>query len=318
MVDKGYDARIRRAHLQADRGLRRIRLPREPRRELCAAGLRERVDQAPPSRCVSRRAAQQPADGLLCAGATRARRARAWRAGAAGGRAEERVDARELEAQARGARLWPVRLGFNRLAGLAARSRRAPGGRARAGSVRRHRRSGAPRRASTRARCSCCRKAMRCGRSSATVTRLPGAPPASTPAPRAMLREHAHARSAGRAAGAHRRRRTAGRLPQHRPVADQPSAGAAARAAGRVQGAAGGRAARLPQRAARARQRPGHAPPAPRDRQGRGLRDAGGRDRRRQRDRLAAGGRSPAQAAAGRRRCSPCTACGSAKARCAT
>jgi hypothetical protein len=67
-------------------------------------------------------------------------------------------------------------------------------------------------------------------------------------------------------------------------------------------------------RPAGARQRPGHAPPAPRDGQGRGLRHAGRRHRRRQRDRLAA------VAEAQRRRCwparcSPSTASGSARAR---
>ena len=115
----------------------------------------------------------------------------------------------------------------------------------------------------------------------------------------AMLREHAHARSASRARGAQCRRRVAGRLPQHRPVAHQPPVGAAARSAGEVSGAACHCAQRLSQWTTGTRQRPGHAPPASRNREGCDLRDAGGRDRSRQRDRLAAGGPEPAQAAAG-------------------
>ena len=73
---EGLRARVRRAHLQADRGLRRIRLPREPRRRLRAARLRQQLDQAPPPRRLPRRPAEQPADGLLRAGAAGARRAR--------------------------------------------------------------------------------------------------------------------------------------------------------------------------------------------------------------------------------------------------
>ena len=46
---------IRRELLQADRRLRRIRLSRKPRRELCASGLRLGLDQMPLPRRVSRR-----------------------------------------------------------------------------------------------------------------------------------------------------------------------------------------------------------------------------------------------------------------------
>ena len=73
--------------------------------------------------------------------------------------------------------------GLQPAAGLSARGRRTPAGRAGAGPVRQHRRPGAPCRRSMRVRCSCCRKAMRCARSSATATRPRGAPPASTPVP---------------------------------------------------------------------------------------------------------------------------------------
>ena len=82
MTRRGYDARLRRALLQADRGLRPLRLPREPRGKLRAPRLRLGLDQMPLSGRVLRRDPQQPADGLLPAGPARARRARARRRGA--------------------------------------------------------------------------------------------------------------------------------------------------------------------------------------------------------------------------------------------
>ena len=81
MLANGYDARLRRALLPADRGLRRIRLSRKPRRQLRAAGLCLGLAQMPLSGRVRRGAAERAADGLLRAGADRARRARAWRRG---------------------------------------------------------------------------------------------------------------------------------------------------------------------------------------------------------------------------------------------
>ena len=79
-------ARFRRALLPADRGLRRIRLSGKPRGELCAAGLCLGLAQMPLPGCLRRGAAQRAADGLLRAGADRARRARTRRRGAAAGR----------------------------------------------------------------------------------------------------------------------------------------------------------------------------------------------------------------------------------------
>ena len=79
-------ARVRRALLQPDRGLRRVRLPREPRGELRQPGLRLVLDQMPLSGRVRRRPAQQPAHGLLRAGADRARRPGPWRRDPSGGR----------------------------------------------------------------------------------------------------------------------------------------------------------------------------------------------------------------------------------------
>ena len=74
MVATELSARVRRALLQPDRGFRRIRLPGKPRRELRAPGLRLGLDEMPLSGRLRGRAAQRAADGLLCAGADRARR----------------------------------------------------------------------------------------------------------------------------------------------------------------------------------------------------------------------------------------------------
>ncbi len=62
---------------RADPGLRRVRLSGIARGQLRAAGLRLGLAQVPRARRVRLRAAQQPADGLLRAGATRAGCARA-------------------------------------------------------------------------------------------------------------------------------------------------------------------------------------------------------------------------------------------------
>ena len=66
MVGRGYDRELRRALLQADRGLRLLRLPGEPRRQLRAAGLRLVLAQMPYPGRLLRRDPQHPADGLLC------------------------------------------------------------------------------------------------------------------------------------------------------------------------------------------------------------------------------------------------------------
>ncbi len=64
-------AGIRRALLQADRRFRLLRLPREPRRQLCASGLRLLLAQMPLSGRLLRCHPQCPADGLLCPGPAR-------------------------------------------------------------------------------------------------------------------------------------------------------------------------------------------------------------------------------------------------------
>ena len=68
---------VRAALLQPDQGLRRIWLSREPRGELCPPRLRVGVDQVSPSGGVRGGALELAADGLLRAGAGRARCARA-------------------------------------------------------------------------------------------------------------------------------------------------------------------------------------------------------------------------------------------------
>ncbi len=88
------------------------------------------------------------------------------------------------------------------------------------------------------------------------------------------------------------------RLDRH-PDGSTPARTAAA-AALAVSRAAGRGAARLSGRPTRARQRSGHAPAAPRDRQGHDLRHTGGRDRCGERDRLAGAARALPQGGAGR------------------
>ena len=84
MAARGHDAKFAERLLEPDRRLRQLRLSRKPRRELRQSGLRLGLDQMPLPGRVRGRDAQQPADGLLCHGAARARRAGAWRRGAAG------------------------------------------------------------------------------------------------------------------------------------------------------------------------------------------------------------------------------------------
>ncbi len=93
---QGICARICRAHLQADRRVRRIRISGKSRSELCVAGVCVVLDQAPSSRCIPGRAAEQPADGFLCARATGAGRAPARSRSACRRRDDQsgRIDAR--------------------------------------------------------------------------------------------------------------------------------------------------------------------------------------------------------------------------------
>ncbi len=63
----GSSAEFADAPLRADPGLRRVRLPREPRRELRAPRVRELVAQGAPPGGVRGGAREQPADGVLLA-----------------------------------------------------------------------------------------------------------------------------------------------------------------------------------------------------------------------------------------------------------
>ena len=85
MVDARLRAELRRALLQPDRRLWRIRLSGKPRRKLRAPRLRLRLDEVPLPRRLLRGAPERPADGLLRPGADRPRRARARRGDARGG-----------------------------------------------------------------------------------------------------------------------------------------------------------------------------------------------------------------------------------------
>ena len=87
-VHRGHDrprlrTRLRRTLLPPDRGLRRIRLSREPRSQLRPPRLHLVVAEVPLPGGLRLRAPEQPADGLLRAGADREGRTRSWRRGAA-------------------------------------------------------------------------------------------------------------------------------------------------------------------------------------------------------------------------------------------
>ena len=91
MMARGLTRAVRRAGVRADPRLRRIRLSRSARRVVRAAGLCLGLAEALLPGRVRRRAAQQPADGLLRPGPARRRRATARRRGPAGGREFQRV-----------------------------------------------------------------------------------------------------------------------------------------------------------------------------------------------------------------------------------
>ena len=88
---QGLRRRFRQAHLPADVGFRRIRLSRKPCGKLRIVGLRLRLAEALRAGGVYLRVAQQPAHGVLCAGAVGAGCAGAWGRGAGGGCLRERV-----------------------------------------------------------------------------------------------------------------------------------------------------------------------------------------------------------------------------------
>ena len=91
MVEPRLRRRFRGALLPADRGLRRIRLSRKPRRLLRAARLCLVLAEMPPSRGLRGGAAEQPAHGLLRPRPDRARRAGARRRGPRARRQRQRL-----------------------------------------------------------------------------------------------------------------------------------------------------------------------------------------------------------------------------------
>ena len=95
-------AGLRRSAVPPDRGLRRIRLSRKPRRQLRAAGLRQLLAQAPRARGLPGRPAQFPAHGLLRAGPAGAGRPPPRRARAAARRDAQRLGLGAGNAAARG------------------------------------------------------------------------------------------------------------------------------------------------------------------------------------------------------------------------
>ena len=82
MLANGYAREFAERCFQQIEGFGEYGFPGKPCRELCAAGLCLGLAQMPLSGCLRRRAVERAADGLLRAGADRARCARARRRGA--------------------------------------------------------------------------------------------------------------------------------------------------------------------------------------------------------------------------------------------
>jgi error-prone DNA polymerase len=171
---------------------------------------------------------------------------RARRAGAAGGRALQRVGQRARGAGGAGPPVRPVRLGFNRISGFPKSAARALCAARRAGALRQ------PEDLARRAALDAHELALL---AQADALAGSGGPPPPGRLGRGRRRHprhaaaarDAHARGAGRAGGARcRGRGHAGRLPQHRPDADAHPLALLREAAGGLPRAAGRRAARLP------------------------------------------------------------------------
>ena len=162
-------AGLRRRHLRADQGLRRVRLSGEPRGEFRAARLCEQLAEMPRAGGVSCRHAQQPADGLLFALATRAGCEAPRRRGAAGRRHGQRLGlgagtGRTMASARRAARLVAAARHARRRRGTH-RERRAPSGRSRTSLISRGARNW------TATTCRCWPQPTRWPRSPATVAR---------------------------------------------------------------------------------------------------------------------------------------------------
>ena len=135
--------RLRRTHLRADQGLLGIRLPGKPCGELRAAGLRQLLDQAPPSGRVPRRACSNSQPLGFYSPSQLVQDAR-----------RHGVDVRPVDVMASGVgctleglpRPPAVRLGLRLVAGLGAEAARRIVEARSAAAFRRCRRPGAPRR----------------------------------------------------------------------------------------------------------------------------------------------------------------------------
>jgi hypothetical protein len=79
MVAKGYSQEYAERIFKQIEGFGEYGFPGEPCGEFCAAGLRQCLVQVPPPGRLPRRAAEQPADGFLRAGAAGARCPGTWR-----------------------------------------------------------------------------------------------------------------------------------------------------------------------------------------------------------------------------------------------
>ena len=228
MRERGYPARVRRAHLPADPRLRRVRLSRVALGELRAAGLRvgwlKRHDPA----AFLRRAAQQPADGLLRAGAAGAGRAAARRRGAAGRRAARASGIARWKAREPALRAPP---GLRMVKGLSA------GRRASASSPRAPRAPFAERRRTSPAAPRLDARDLKCLAAAGALAALADHrrraywDVAGVEAPAAAPARGAGRRDAAALAAPDRRRGPRRRLREPRPHARPPSARAAARRA---------------------------------------------------------------------------------------
>ena len=91
MRERGYEESFAQQIFKQILGFGEYGFPESPRRQLRPAGVHLRLAEALRAGGVLRRARQQPADGLLCAGAIGARCARPRRGGARRGRDDQRV-----------------------------------------------------------------------------------------------------------------------------------------------------------------------------------------------------------------------------------
>ena len=102
MRERGYPESFAQSNIQANTRLRRLWISGGARGELRTARVHLRLVEIPRARGILRGAHQQPADGLLCAGAIGARCARPW-----GGGARRRCGEQRLGLHARTAARWP-------------------------------------------------------------------------------------------------------------------------------------------------------------------------------------------------------------------